>query len=140
MVDFPDVRYAVIEGFQTETGHEHIVIAYPNEQSLRDLIAAPSIIAFGFSSREEAVAGSRACVPAAAAYERMPEARTSRKSEGHQQRIGWAALSGETGSALRRLARFMATCCSDAVTSAAIIFSSSNTISAVVRFALGSSV
>ena len=54
--DLCRVRYAVIEGLRTETGHERIVIAYPTEQSLRDLIAAPSIVAFGFSSREEAVA------------------------------------------------------------------------------------
>jgi len=67
LVDFSGVQYAVIEGLHTETGHERIVIAYPNEQSLRDLIAAPSIIALGFSSREEAVANAEACFSAVAA-------------------------------------------------------------------------
>jgi hypothetical protein len=65
VVDSSDVQYAVIAGLRTETGAERLVIAYPSEESLRDLIAAPSIIAVGFSSREEAAAGRRASVPAA---------------------------------------------------------------------------
>jgi len=140
LVDFSGVQYAVIEGLHTETGHERIVIAYPNEQSLRDLIAAPSIVAFGFSSREEAVAGSRACVPTAVAHQRMPEAMAGGKTERRQRGLSWAERRGETGSALRRLGRFLVTSCSDAVTSAIVIFSSSNTVSAAIRMALGSSV
>jgi hypothetical protein len=62
VVDSVGVKYAVIAGLRTETGPERLVIAYPNQESLRDLIAAPSIIAIGFSSREEAVAGGRAPV------------------------------------------------------------------------------
>lgn len=62
-----NVRYAVIEALQTEAGSEHFVIAYHNEQSLHDVIAAPCILAFGFSSREEAVASTEACFSAAAA-------------------------------------------------------------------------
>jgi len=139
LVDCSSVRYAVIEGLHTETGHERIVIAYPNEQSLRDLIAAPSIVAFGFSSREEAVAGSRAYVPTAVAYQRMPEAMAGGETEKYQQGLSWAELRGETGSVLRRLGRFLATSCSDVVTSAIVVFSSSNLVSAAIRIALGSS-
>ena len=50
LINFSSVHYAVIEALRTETGPERFVIAYPNEQSLRDVIAAPSIIAFGFPS------------------------------------------------------------------------------------------
>jgi hypothetical protein len=67
LIDFSSVQYAVIEALRTETGPERFVIAYPNERSLRDVIAAPSIIAFGFSSHEEAVANTEACYSAAAA-------------------------------------------------------------------------
>jgi hypothetical protein len=141
VVDFSDVQYAVIEGLPTETGHERIVIAYPNEQSLRDLIAAPSIVAFGFSSREEAVAGSKSCVPTASVYQRMPEAMANWETERHQQQgLSWAELRGEASSALRRLGRFLVTSCSDVVTSAIVIFSSSNRVSAAIRMSLGSSV
>src|SRR6201988_870221 len=62
LVDSSGVQYAVIAGIRTETGPERLVIAYPNEKSLRDLIAAPSIIAAGFSSREEAATGSRGSI------------------------------------------------------------------------------
>jgi len=140
LLDFSDVQYAVIEGPHTETGHERLVIAYPNEQTLRDLIAAPSIVAFGFSSREEAVAGSRACVRTAGAYQRMPEAMAGSETERRPQGLSWAEWRGETGSALRRLRRFLVTSCSDVVTSAIVIFSSGNTVSAAIRMALGSSV
>jgi hypothetical protein len=139
LVDFSVVQYAVIEGLHTETGHERIVIAYPNEQSLRDLIAAPSIVALGFSSREEAVAGSRACVPTAVAYQRMPEAMAGGETEKHQQGLSWAERRGETGSVLQRVRRFLVTSSSDVVTSALVVFSSSNFVSAAIRIALGSS-
>jgi len=50
-----DVRYAVIEALRAEGGPERFVLANRNEQSLRDLIAAPCIAAFGFSYRQDAV-------------------------------------------------------------------------------------
>ena len=56
VVDSSGVQYAVIAGLRTETGPERLVIAYPNEEALRDLIAAPSIIAMGFCSAAEAIA------------------------------------------------------------------------------------
>jgi len=121
-VDSSDVRYAVIAGLRTETGPERLVIAYPNEESLRDLIAAPSIIALGFSTREEAIAGTRAAVPAGATYPRMPEA------------IAGRAIT------LRRLARFLVTSYSEIAATAIVILSSTNAVSAAIRMALGSSV
>jgi hypothetical protein len=67
LVDFLEIQYAVIEALRTEAGPERFVIAYRNEQSLHDTMAAPCIIAFGFSSREEAAANAKAHVSAAAA-------------------------------------------------------------------------
>lgn len=49
-------RYAVIEARGPQGSSERFVCTYRNEQSLRDLIAGPSIIAWGFASREEALA------------------------------------------------------------------------------------
>ena len=139
MVDSTGVQYAVIAGLRTETGPERLVIAYPSEESLRDLIAAPSIIAVGFSSREEAVAGGTVCVPTVY-YERMPKAMAGGEIERYQQGLNWAERRGETGSTLWRLARFVVTSFSDVVTSASVIFSSRNAVSAVIRMALGSSI
>jgi hypothetical protein len=71
--DSPDVRYAVIGVRQTETGPERIVIAYSSEESLRDLIAAPSIVAFGFASHDEAVMRGGASFPNRVVDEQTPE-------------------------------------------------------------------
>jgi hypothetical protein len=49
------VQYAVIRVSSTKALLERIVIAYPNEEALRDLIAGPSIIGLGFASQEEAL-------------------------------------------------------------------------------------
>ena len=67
LVDFSDVLYAVVEALQTEAAPERFVIPYRNERSLHDVLAASCIIAFGFSSREEALASAEACVAVAAA-------------------------------------------------------------------------
>ena len=67
LVDCSEIQYAVIEALQTKAGSERFVIAYRSEQALHDVIAEPCIIAFGFSSREEAVATANPCILAAAA-------------------------------------------------------------------------
>jgi hypothetical protein len=130
VVDFTGVQYAVIAGLRTETGPERLVIAYPNEESLRDLIAAPSIIAAGFSSHEEALAGSRASV----------EAITSKGIKRYRHRLKWAEYPKQTASTIGRLAKFLVTSYKDVATTAIVIFSSTNAFSSVVRMALGSSV
>ena len=61
------ITIAMKEALRTQAGPERFVIAYRNEQSLHEVMAAPCIIAFGFSSREEASASTKACVSAAAA-------------------------------------------------------------------------
>ena len=48
-------QYAVIS-VRTEPRCERLVIAYSDEKTLRNLLAAPSIVALGFRSREEAEA------------------------------------------------------------------------------------
>jgi hypothetical protein len=61
LVDSASSKYAVIETLRTEARRECIVIAYPDEQSLRALLAAPSIIALGFVSRDNAEASIENC-------------------------------------------------------------------------------
>ena len=67
LIDFSLVRYAVVEALKIDADPERFVIAYPTEQALHDVIAAPCIIACGFSSREEAEASRKVCLSAAAA-------------------------------------------------------------------------
>jgi hypothetical protein len=138
VVDSSGVQYAVIAGLRTKTGPERLVIAYPNEASLRDLIAAPSIIAVGFSTHEDAVAGGRVPLPTVMPHRRMPEA-VGAGTESDRQRLNWAERRGEIVSTLRRLAMFLFTSYSDVATTATAIFFSRNAVSAVIRMALGSS-
>jgi hypothetical protein len=123
-VDSGGMQYAVIAGLRTETGPERLVIAYPNEESLRDLLAAPSIIAAGFSSREEAAASR--------------ETERQRREPGFAE-SGFAELPGDR-SVFRKLARFIASSYGDIAATVIIIFSSKSVVSAVLRMALGSSV
>ena len=117
MVDSSGMQYAVIAGLRTETGPERLVIAYPNEEPLRELIAAASIIAVGFYSREEAVASGRASMATAIYRQRT--------------RDGIAGL--------QRLGRLLVTSYSHAATAVIAILFSRNVVSAAIRMALGSS-
>jgi len=56
LVQYSTVRYAIIQASNNNDDPEGLVIAYPDEKCLRDLIAAPSIVGLGFESREEAMA------------------------------------------------------------------------------------
>jgi len=55
LVHIPLRQYAVIS-VSTVPHCERLVIAYPDEKTLRDLLAGPSIVGLGYSSREEAEA------------------------------------------------------------------------------------
>lgn len=56
-------QYAVIS-VRSEQGCERLVIAYPDEKSLRDLLAGPSILGLGYHSREEAQSSTDGCTTA----------------------------------------------------------------------------
>ena len=56
LIHSASVHYAVVQASSKEDGPERLVIAYHDENCLRDLIAAPSIFGLGFASREEAMA------------------------------------------------------------------------------------
>ena len=140
VVNSSGLQYAVIAGLRTETGPERLVIAYSNEEALRDLIAAPSIIAMGFCSAAEAIAGSRASVPTAATQQRISEAAACEEIERDQQERNCVEWREETGSTLQSLARFFATSYSDVASTVTAIFFSRNAVSAAIRMALGSSV
>jgi hypothetical protein len=55
LIDSLDVHYAVIKGCCSQGSPEPLVIAYADERSLCELIAAPSILGLRFDSRDEAV-------------------------------------------------------------------------------------
>lgn len=67
-----DERYAVIEARWSDAPLERFVIAYRDKGSLHKLLAAPSIIGIGFSSREAAVAAIANCSSTGAASKMRP--------------------------------------------------------------------
>ena len=73
-VNVADVRYAVLEALRTEGGSERFVVAYPNEDYLRDVIASSRIVEFGFSSREAAVASIKTRVSTTTKQKHVPRA------------------------------------------------------------------
>ena len=55
------VKYAVIQVLQSDGHVEHLVIAYPDERTLRQMLAKRSIAATGFLTRDEATKESLTC-------------------------------------------------------------------------------
>ena len=70
--DCSGVRYAVIQASSNKDGAERLVIAYQDEDCLRDLIAAPSIFGLGFASREKAIANLKSFASDAASSKQKP--------------------------------------------------------------------
>ena len=62
LLQFSKVRFAVIRLSSAKVSPERVVLAYPNEETLRGLIADTSIVGLGFSSRDEAACAARAAV------------------------------------------------------------------------------
>ena len=63
-------RYAVI-CIRSEPDRERLIIAYHDEETLRDLIAAPSIVALGYSSRANALKNIDRCVTTKTSLKRL---------------------------------------------------------------------
>lgn len=70
LVDTSTWRYAVI-CVRSEPARERLVIAYPDEETLRDLIAAPSIVALGYTSPADALKNTDRCVTTTASLKRL---------------------------------------------------------------------
>jgi hypothetical protein len=137
LVDSPIAQYAVIEARRTEGPSERFVIAYSDEASLRDLIARPSIIACGFSSREEAQTNIDADVWPAAAWKKTPRGSTFDRAEKYQRgvlspkrRLGVGFNLTQTGTVVRGFLQA-------AVAGAILIFYSRNAVSTIIRSLVG---
>jgi hypothetical protein len=129
LVDSPIAQYAVIEARRTEGPSERFVIAYPDEESLRELIAGPSIIACGFASREEAQVNVDTDFWAAAAWKQTPRDGAEKYQRGvlsAKWRLGAGFNLTQTGRIVRGFLQA-------AVAGAILIFYSRNAVSTVIR-------
>jgi hypothetical protein len=120
LFDDTNVRYAIIE--ETRTGDRgRFVVAYRNEYLLRDLIAPSCIAAFGFSSREEAVARTN------------PKVLTNRNNDEGEHGAAREQQPPERRVFSQTIRRFLTALYDDAVATAIVAFSSRNIISVTIR-------
>lgn len=136
--DYSGLQYAVIQAC-TEGRPERFAIGYCNEESLRDLIVAPSIIALGFSSRAKAMASIESRFAVVSAPRRELRTTVSDETDKCQnscdsvkrQLKDWFRFADTRKVAGRFLQR--------AVADAIRIFYSRNAVSAGIRTLLGAS-
>lgn len=132
LVDSPIAQYAVIEARRIEGLSERLVIAYRDEESLRDLIAGPSIIACGFASHEEAQANIDADFWTAAAGKQTSgptldvAVKYQRGTLSAKRRVGTAFNLAQTARVIRGFLQA-------AVAGAILILYSRNAVSTVIR-------
>ena len=127
-----DVRYAVIQASSKKGRPERLVIAYHDEQSLRDLIAAPSIIGLGFASREEAITNCERHMSDAARSKPKPRI-TAMFYLPHAK----VELAGRHGLVNHR--RIPQSIVASALAALVALIYSKNIVSAMIRMALGAS-
>lgn len=120
LADGTNVRYAIIEETRAGGGGR-FVVAYRNEYLLRDLIALPCIAAFGFSSREEAVARTK------------PNVLTNRNNEERKHGARREQQLPERCASSQTIRRFLGALYDDTVARAIVAFSSRNIISVTIR-------
>jgi hypothetical protein len=127
LVHCSTVRYAIIQASSVADHPERLVMAYPDENCLRDLIAAPSIIGLGFASREEATVNLVGSISNPNASERMRRP----ISRNIQREIKPARHVLDKGSKI--LVRMLQL----ALTAAIVLFYSKNPISTAIRMGSG---
>jgi hypothetical protein len=127
-----DLRYAVIQASSKKERPERLVIAYHDEQSLRDLIAAPSIIGLGFASREEAITNCERHMSDAARSKPKPRI-TAMFYLPHAK----VELAGRHGLVNHR--RIPQSIVASALAALVALIYSKNIVSAMIRMALGAS-
>jgi len=123
-------QYAVIEVRRNEVFREHVVIAYRDEESLRELIARPSIVGIGFTSREAAVALIQKSAAKDADSRNRREKPTLRLADGHRG----------PQSPKRRLRHRVGLACAtlqNAVAAGVLMFYSKSVRGAVIRAFVG---
>jgi len=126
------VRYAVIQASSNKDRPERLVIAYQDEDGLRDLIAAPSIFGLGFASREEAIANLKSLTSDAA-----PSKQTPRFPAMFHATHAIVELAGGHGPVKHR--RIPQSILQSALAAVVALFYSKNIVSVMIRMALGAS-
>ena len=111
---------------------ERLVIAYQDEDCLRDLVAAPSIFGLGFASREEAIANLKSFASDAA-----PSKQKLRITAMFHAAHANVELAGGPDPVKHR--RIPQSILQSALAAVIALFYSKNIVSVMIRMALGAS-
>jgi hypothetical protein len=131
-VHYSCVRYAVIQASSIKDRPERLVIAYQDEDCVRDLLAAPSIIGLGFASREEAIANCE---------DPMSNATPSKQKARITARFNATHEDGDlpSGHGLLKHRIIPQSILQSALAAVVAVIYSKNIVSAMIRMALGAS-
>ena len=132
LVHCSSVCYAVIHASSKKDRPERLVIAYHDENCLRELIAAPSIVGLGFRSREKAIANLEGHMSNAAPSKQKPRI-TAMFHATHE--------NGDlpSGLCLVKHRRTPQSILQSALAAVIALFYSKNIVSVMIRMALGAS-
>jgi hypothetical protein len=132
LVDTSTWRYAVIS-VRSEPDRERLVMAYPDEETLRDLIAAPSIVALGYTSRADALKNIDRCVTTTSSLKRLLETAVLHPNMTFlsECRVALRRLAG--GFRLSGASKVMRNLLQNGLAAALIFFYSRNVLSSKVR-------
>jgi hypothetical protein len=132
LVDTSTWQYAVIS-VRSESSRERLVIAYPDEETLRDLIAAPSIVALGYTSRADALKNIDRCVTTKASLKRLLKAASLHPNMTFltECRVALRRLAG--GFGLSGTSKVMRNLLHNGLAAVLILFYSRNILSSTVR-------
>ena len=137
LLQFSNVRFAVIRLSSAKGSPERLVLAYPNEETLRCLIADTSIVGLGFSSREEA-----ACAAGAAVTNGATPCQADGVAGSHAEERPMHHLREQLAYRMKLspICRLATTIVQLGIAAAIFIFYSKNILSATVRAVLTGSV
>ena len=136
LVDSSSEQFAVIESRWTDRRSDRFVLAYHDEESLRELIATPSIIAVGFATREDAIKRIEACFSAATPWHPVQQAipgdgaRCNQHGSHSAARQVTSRFSFAPGGIVRRVLQH-------AVAAAILVFYSRNIVGTLIRAFIG---
>jgi hypothetical protein len=132
LVDTSTWQYAVIS-VRSEPDRERLVIAYPDEETLRDVIAAPSIVAFGYTSRADALKNIDRCVTTTVSLKRLLKTAVllTNMTILTECRVALRRLAG--GFGLSGTSKVMRNLLHNGLAAALIFFYSRNVLSSTVR-------
>lgn len=139
LVDSSCALYAVIEARWSQGAPERFVIACRDEESLRDVIAARSIVGTGFITRMGALANAACWPPVLRGSKQSPMSLTDMAKKHHQRGFSSAKRRLVDVLSVTGAGRIACQALRHAVAVAFVVFYSRNIVSAAIRSLIGAS-